>query len=31
MGYKNDVELDFEANFYQLVKKAGFKKGVTEL
>ena len=30
MGYKNDAELDFEANFYQLVKKSGFKKGVTE-
>lgn len=31
MGYKNDAELEFESNFYQLVKKSGFKKGVTEL
>ncbi len=31
MGYKNDAEIEFESNFYQLVKKAGFKKGVTEL
>ena len=30
-GYKNDAELDFESNFYELVKKSGFKKGVTEL
>ena len=31
MGYKNDAEMEFESNFYQLVKKSGFKKGVTEL
>ena len=30
-GYKNDAELDFESNFYQLVKKSGFKKGITGL
>ena len=31
IGYNNDAEIEFESNFYQLVKNAGFKKGVTEL